>query len=143
MAPVPRVPASRRLVRSNRKIKTKAKRNRKQQHKPPKCPQRNGLPFHQLVAPQHETDGHFNNSKEGEHNKIPTSHRKKHGHDVVPACKGVLIQHSGLTVPARISDSRQDYAASQFSVTVGAPAHLHASRSWQFALQLTPSLFSH
>jgi hypothetical protein len=75
----------------------------KMKRKPPQCPKRQGLPLNQIGTSNPATDGHFNNSKEGEHNKIPTSHLKKHGHNVAPACKGVLIPHTGLVKPGTVS----------------------------------------
>jgi hypothetical protein len=74
----------------------------KTKRKPPQCPKRQGLLTNQIGTAKPETDGHFNNSKVGEHNKIPTSHWKKHGYNVAPACKGVLIPHSGLVNPGTV-----------------------------------------
>jgi hypothetical protein len=48
------------------------KPRRKMKRKPPQCPKRQGIPLNQIGTAKPETDGHFNNSKEGEHNKLPT-----------------------------------------------------------------------
>jgi hypothetical protein len=107
---------------------TTHKHRRKKKRKPPQCPKRHGLQINQQGTAKPETDGHFNNSKEGEHNKKITPHRKKHGEDVAHACKGVLIPHSGLVSPGTVSVIQTGLRLQP--VTVGVPPGLHARRAW-------------